>query len=261
MTFTIIGTGNIAWFIGNRLVAARHHCNGVFGRNEVQVKKLAEALLCNKHGNIAAAKDTEADVCFIAVSDDAIAEVVSKLSYKKTVLVHTAGAVNIDVLENASADAAVLWPVYSIAASSIPQHRNIPIAWEASTPKAEKYALSLAHAITDILFEARYEQRRWLHLSAVISNNFVNHMMAISERICQENDIPYSALQPVIDQTFARFKQASPYAVQTGPAIRGDQKTIQEQVALLQQHPEWQTVYKAITDSIIQTHASKNGAV
>ena len=260
MTFTIIGTGNIAWFIGNRLVAARHHCNGVFGRNDVQVKKLAEALLCNKHGNLAAARDTEADVCFIAVSDDAIAEVVSKLSYQKTVLVHTAGAISLDILKNASADAAVLWPVYSIAASSIPQHRNIPMAWEASSAKAEKYALSLAHALTDVLFEAKYEQRRWLHLSAVISNNFVNHLMAISERICQENNIPFSALLPVIDQTFARFRQASPSVVQTGPAIRGDHETITEQTSLLSTHPEWQAVYQAITNSIIHTHASKDVA-
>jgi predicted short-subunit dehydrogenase-like oxidoreductase (DUF2520 family) len=260
MTFTIIGTGNIAWFIGNRLVAARHHCNGVFGRNDAQVKKFAEALLCNKHGDISAARDTEADVCFIAVADDAIAEVASRLSYKKTVLVHTAGAIGLDVLKNASTDTAVLWPVYSITSSSIPQHRNIPMAWEASSVKAEKYALSLAHALTDVLFEAKYEQRRWLHLSAVISNNFVNHLMAISERICQENDIPFSALLPVIDQTFARFRQSSPSVVQTGPAIRGDQKTITEQASLLSTHPEWQAVYQAITNSIIHTHASKDVA-
>ena len=257
MTFTIIGTGNIAWFIGNRLVAARHHCNGVFGRNEVQVKKLAEALLCNTHGSLITARDTEADVCFITVSDDAIEEVAAKLQYKKTVLVHTAGAIGLDVLTKSAADAAVLWPIYSISANAIPQHRNIPIAWEASTSKAEKYALSLAHAITDVLFEAKYDQRKWLHLSAVISNNFVNHMMTISEKICLENNLPFSALIPVIDQTFSRFKQASPSTVQTGPAIRGDQKTIQEQMELLVAHPDWQAVYKSITDSIINTYPTK----
>lgn len=257
MTFTIIGTGNMAWFIGNRLVAARHLCKGVFGRNDAAVKRLAEGLLCNLHGDLAKARDTEADVCFIAISDDAIAEVAKKLSYKKTVLVHTAGAVQLDVLKNASPDTAILWPVYSVTGHNQPSQRNIPIAWEASTPKAEKYALSLAHVITDVLFEAKYDQRKWLHLSAVISNNFTNHLMAICERICAENDLPFSALVPLVDQTFARFRQAAPSTVQTGPAIRGDIKTITEQTDLLNGHPEWQNIYTAITASIQKSHPAK----
>lgn len=247
----------MAWFIGNRLVAARHFCKGVFGRSEAPVQRLAEALLCNKSGNLALAKETEADVCFIAISDDAIAEVAAKLHYKKTVLIHTAGAISLDVLANAAPDAAVLWPVYSISGHNPPSHRNIPMAWEANSPKAEKYTLSLAHAITDVLFEAKYDQRKWLHLSAVISNNFTNHLMTICERICTENQLPFSALEPIITQTFSRVKQASPFASQTGPAIRGDIKTIDEQTDLLASHPAWQKIYTAITESIQSMHPAK----
>jgi len=257
MTFTIIGTGNIAWFIGNRLVAARHFCKGVFGRNEAEVLRLSEALLCNCHGDLSLARETEADVCFIAVSDDAIPEVAAQLSYKKTVLVHTAGAVEIDVLSASAPDYAVLWPVYSISAGNLPSHRNIPMAWEASSPKAEKYTLSLAHAITDTFFEAKFDQRKWLHLSAVICNNFTNHLMAICERICIDNKLPFSALVPVIEQTYTRFRQSSPSTVQTGPAQRGDKKTIDEQIELLSKHPQWQRVYKALTESIQHSGKSK----
>ncbi len=250
MTFTIIGTGNIAWFIGNRLVAARHLCKGVFGRNKAAVQELAGALLCDKYGDIRAARDMEADVCFIAVSDNAVAEVAGQLAYKKTVLIHTAGAVPLEAISKAAPDTAVLWPVYSIPRNSPPTHRQIPTAWEASSPKAEKYTLSLAHVITDILFEARYEQRKWLHLSAVIANNFTNHLMAICEQICTENKLPFSALEPIIAQTFTRFKQSPPSTVQTGPAARGDTATINEQVALLENHPHWQKIYEAVTGSI-----------
>lgn len=256
MTFTIIGTGSMAWFIGNRLVAARHLCKGVFGRNDIAVKQLAEALLCNHHGDLKAARDMEADVCFIAVSDNAVQLVADQLSYKKTVLIHTAGAVSIDAISKASADTAVLWPVYSIPRNNQPTHRNIPFAWEASSPKAEKYALTLAHVLTDVLFEAKYEQRKWMHLSAVISNNFTNHLMAICEKICAENNLPFSVLEPIIEQTYSRFRHASPSSVQTGPAVRGDTTTINEQMVLLQSHPQWQKIYEAITDSI-QLHSVK----
>lgn len=261
MTFTIIGTGNVAWFIGSRLVAARHLCKGVFGRNPTAVKQLAEALLCDKFGDLKAAKETEADVCFLAVTDSAVPIVADQLSYKKTVLVHTAGAVSLDAIAKAAPDTAVLWPVYSITRASQPTHRNIPTAWEVSSPRAEKFALAMAHIITDVLFEAKYEQRRWLHLSAVICNNFTNHLMTIGEGLCSENKIPFSILEPIISQTFTRLKSSSAKTGQTGPAARGDQETINEQVALLDTHPHWQKIYVAMTESIQHSMAKPADAV
>ncbi|MBX2906020.1 MAG: DUF2520 domain-containing protein [Taibaiella sp.] len=253
MTFTIIGTGNIAWFIGNRLVAARHLCKGVFGRNPDSVQQLAEALLCEKFGDLKAARETEADVCFLAVTDSAVPVVAAQLAYKKTVLVHTAGAVPLEAIAKAAPDTAVLWPVYSILRTNQPTHRNIPTAWEASSPKAERFTLAMAHIITDVLFEAKFEQRKWLHVSAVIANNFTNHLIGICERICKENKLPFSTLEPIIDQTFSRIKASSARTLQTGPAARGDVDTINEQVALLQGHPYWQNIYTAITESIKNT--------
>ena len=132
----------------------------------------------------------------------------------------------------------------------MPDHRNIPCAWEASTPKAEKYIQSIGHAITDVMFEAKYEQRKWLHLSAVISNNFINHLMAICEQVCAENNLPFSTLLPIIEQTFERIKNDSPKNLQTGPAIRKDTMTIQEHLSLLENHKEWQKIYEAMTKSI-----------
>ena len=250
MTFSIIGTGNIAWFFGKRLVAGRHNCTGVYGRDPDAVKALTGALIANRSGAITDIKDGEADVCFLAVSDTAIDKVAAQLSFKHTMLVHTAGAVSLDIIKGAAEDCAVLWPVYSILKNNLPDHRNIPCAWEGSTPKAEKYIQSIGHAITDVLFEAKYEQRKWLHLSAVFSNNFINHLMAICEQVCAENNLPFSTLLPIIEQTFDRIKNDSPKNLQTGPAIRRDTTTIHEHMALLNNHPHWQQVYEAITASI-----------
>ncbi len=250
MTFSIIGTGNIAWFFGQRLVTGRHHCTGVYSRNIQAAKELAEALMAQKHGAITKIEDGESDVCFLAVSDAAISQVAAQLSFSNTMLVHTAGAVALDSIQNAAKDCAVLWPVYSILKNNLPGHRNIPCAWEASSKKAEAYVKEVGHAITDVLFEAKYEQRKWLHLSAVISNNFINHLMAICEQVCADNDLPFSVLLPIIEQTFDRIKHAAPKNLQTGPAIRKDTNTIEEHIALLNGHPQWQQVYKAITESI-----------
>ncbi len=250
MTFSIIGTGNIAWFFGNRLLAGRHQCTGVYARDLDAAKTLAEALLCDRYGAISEIEDGSADICFLAVSDTAIAKVAELISLEKTILVHTAGAVDIDTIKGAAKERAVLWPVYSILKTNPPDHRNIPCGWEASSEKTQKILLTIGHAITDVLFEAKYEQRKWLHLSAVIGNNFVNHLLAICEQMCTENGLPFSTLMPIIEQTFDRIRQASPQNLQTGPAVRHDESTIMQQLTLLQQHPEWRNVYSSITASI-----------
>jgi predicted short-subunit dehydrogenase-like oxidoreductase (DUF2520 family) len=250
MTFCIIGTGNIASFLATRLATARHRCTGVYSRDIHAAKAFAETLLCRNYGTIKDVKDGEADGCFLAVSDAAIAEVAGLLSFKQTVLVHTAGAVDIDIIKTAANDCALLWPVYSILKNNLPTHRKIPCAWEASSDKAKKFVLAMGHAFSDDLFETKYEQRKWLHLAAVMSNNFITHLMAICEQICIDNKLPFTTLLPIIEQTFARLKQHSPKTLQTGPAARNDINTIKEQTALLEREPNWQKIYEAMTDSI-----------
>ncbi len=257
MTFSIIGTGNIAWFLSNSLVSARHHCTGIYGRDLESARILASHLLVDKYGLISEIEDGNADVCFLAVSDKGISEVAAQIRFHHTVLVHTAGAVSIDEIKPCAPDIAILWPVFSILKNNPPGHRDIPCAWEAATPKSKRIVLEMGHALSDVLFEAAFEQRKWLHLSAVIGNNFINHLLTICEHICVENKIPFSMLMPIIEQTFERIKHASPSRLQTGPAVRNDQATLKSQEKLLEKHPEWQHIYKVITDSIQSEHPNK----
>ena len=259
MTYSIIGTGNIAWFLAKRLREAGHKCMGIYGRDTKAVALLAEEVLCARHGVIKEIADGTADVCFMAVADHAIPAVAAELSLKQTVLIHTAGSVSVQAIEQAAADCAVLWPVYSILKTDLPHHRNIPCAWEATSKKAERLVLNMGHAITDMLFEAKGEQRKWLHLSAVISNNFINHLVTICEQICKENDLPFSTIYPIIEQTFDRIKHASPYVLQTGPAKRHDDNTIQGHLAVLAEHPHRQRIYESITASIENMYGNKKG--
>ncbi len=257
MTFSIIGTGNIAWFFGKRIAAAGHSCVGVYGRNTEEVSVLADALLSKRHGTVNEIRDGDADVCFLAVSDLAIAPIAAGISFKQTILVHMAGALTLDVISGAAADYAILWPVYSIVKNNTPGHRGIPCAWEVSSDRAKRFVLEMGHAITDHLFEAGSDQRKWLHLSAVMTNNFINHLLAINEKICADNKLPGNTLQPLIAQTFDRVKNASPFAVQTGPAIRNDNNTIGQHLGLLAGQPHIHEVYEAMTNSIKELHGIK----
>jgi predicted short-subunit dehydrogenase-like oxidoreductase (DUF2520 family) len=257
MTYSIIGTGNMAWFLVKRLKTAGHHCDGIWGRNSVTMKALAAEMNVNSYKGLNDISDGEVDICFVTVPDHEIANVTENLSFEKTVLVHTAGSMELEMLSKHATDCAVLWPVYSITKSNIPDHRNIPAAWEANTAKAKRYISTMGHSITDNLFETDIDKRKWLHLSAVIGNNFINHLVAVCEQICADKDLPIEALQPILNQTYEHLRGAKAKDVQTGPAIRGDKEVLDRQVALLKKNPEWQNIYKAITSSIEKMYSGK----
>lgn len=256
MTFNIIGTGNTAWFIATRLVAGGHICNGIYGRNMEATQKLANST-ASKAFELASGINDTADVCIIAISDHAIDDIVKNLSFRGTVLLHTAGAVDADVLVAAAQHYGVIWPIYSIVKDNLPVEKTIPTAWEASTETARQTILTLLPALTDMAYEADSTQRRWLHMNAVFSNNFTNHIFAIVQHLCAEKGLPFSLLQPIIRQTVDRLSDYNAEDLQTGPARRGDSPTIEKHLALLQEHPEWQQVYSQLSASIQAMYQKK----
>ncbi|MEI8280430.1 MAG: Rossmann-like and DUF2520 domain-containing protein [Bacteroidota bacterium] len=249
MKYSIIGTGNMAWFLAQRLTEAGHKCTGIYGRNAHNARQLAEELDTTTFPTLSGVSDGN-DICFIAVTDHAIPDITSQLYFKHTTLVHTAGSVAMDVLAPHAAHYGVLWPIGSILKYSLPKDNNIPCVWEASSDTAKAQLLLAAQAISHTSYEANSTQRLWLHLTAVMSSNFTNHLMAVCEQICAEQQLPFTILLPILHQIIDRASDKSPHDLQTGPARRGDTSTIQKHLQLLQIHPQWAQVYKALTTSI-----------
>lgn len=249
MTFYIVGTGNTAWFMAVRLVKAGHQCKGIFGRQYEKAKLLAYAVDAPLLADISEIKD-DADFCILAITDHAIKDVAQNFRFEHTTLIHTAGSVSRMVLEPFAPHAGVIWPIYSIVKENLPMHREVPMTIKGTTEHSEDILQQIASSITDIYYTISWEQRQWLHLCAVLCNNFTNHMMAVSEQICKKQQIPFSLLYPIVNQTTERIRKASPKDLQTGPAKRGDNITIDRHLALLEQNPDWQELYKAITTSI-----------
>lgn len=249
MTFSIIGTGNTAWFIATRLAAAGHICVGIYGRNVKAAEQLSSVINAPAYTLTDGIKDA-GEVCIIAISDHAINEIVQQFRFTDTVLLHTAGAVDAAILSSAATHYGVIWPIYSIVKDNLPAERNIPTIWEAATPQAKEKITGLLPALTDITYEADYEKRKWLHLTAVFSNNFANHLFAITQKLCAENDLPFNLLLPIAQQTVSRLSTGNAYTLQTGPARRGDEVTLQKHLQLLASYPVWQKLYREISESI-----------
>jgi antitoxin component of RelBE/YafQ-DinJ toxin-antitoxin module len=77
----------------------------------------------------------------------------------------------------------------------------------------------------------------------------VNHLYQIGNQICEENNIPFEVLHPLIQETAQKIKELSPSEAQTGPALRNDTKTIEKHLAILE-NENYKKIYELLTQSI-----------
>lgn len=250
MKFSIIGSGNMAWFLSKKLSESGHHFEGISGRNIVALQEIASHFSTIIYPALSDIPDEEEHFCFLAVKDNAISEIAGQLHFKHTILLHTSGATSLDILQNAAGYCGVFWPVYSIVKSHLPLLNDIPVSIEGNNESAEKTILNLAQSVTGKAFHATEQQRLTLHLSAVFVNNFTNHLMAIAEEICHEQNIPFDYLKPIIQQTFERIHSHTAKSSQSGPALRDDGATMAQHLELLKNHPDRAALYETLSISI-----------
>jgi predicted short-subunit dehydrogenase-like oxidoreductase (DUF2520 family) len=187
----------------------------------------------------------QADITIIAVSDDAITEVSSKI--KNNFVVHTSGSVAMNDLKNNSKKG-IFYMLQTFSKDKIVDFSEVPFCLEAEHIEDYKLLEKLAKSIGKKIYSISSKQRKTLHLAAVFVNNFTNHLYKIGNDICKENKVPFEILQPLIKETASKIEHLSPKEAQTGPAIRNDKKTIQNHLNLLDQNQ--QKIYKTLTKSI-----------
>jgi len=202
--------------------------------------------------NISELKD--ADIYIIAVSDNAIPNLSSKLKFTNKLVVHTSGSVTITELQSNS-NKGVFYLLQSFSKERDVDFSTIPICIEAEDKKDLELLENLANSISKNCYQINSVQREKLHVAAVFVNNFVNHLYHIGGEICHKNNIPLQILQPLIQETATKITELSPFEAQTGPAKRNDTKTIEKHKAMLTANQ--QEIYTLLTKSIYKTYGEK----
>ncbi|GFD83083.1 hypothetical protein KUL118_59450 [Tenacibaculum sp. KUL118] len=242
----IIGGGNVATHLANAFSKTNEvSLVQMYARNIEQIEHLKEVTPITNSIELL----TEADVYIIAVSDDAIGDVSRKIEQKNGLVVHTSGSVAMQSLQN-SGRKGIFYLLQSFSKDKDVNFDEIPFCLEAENEEDLQLLEPLAKSIGKKVYRINSEQRKRLHVAAVFVNNFTNHMYKIGADICNEYQVPFEVLLPLIRETAQKITELSPKAAQTGPAKRNDQKTIQNHLALL--NAEQQEIYKLITKSIQQ---------
>ncbi len=245
----IVGSGNIATFYGDCFVRSGFTIHSVVSRNKDRGVSLSNRWQC-LFGDDIYSLPKEATICLLALPDTVLLEYKDTAMLKDKIVLYAAGSVSIAQLNLLSPKIICCWPVYSINKEVLPNHRQIPLLVQTSTETLNTLATQIAHAISDTIYEVTDEQKKIVHLTAVLSNNYMNHLATRCEDLLTENHLSVDLIKPIIQQTLHNIQHHHPVALQTGPAIRQDETTIQTHLELLHKNNNLKHIYEAFVQSI-----------
>ena len=249
----IIGAGNVATNLAkvfkSKLSADIH----IHNRTENSAKQLADKLQTTYSFDINELP-VEADLYVISVSDDVISELCQNAVLKEKInnklVVHTAGSISSEVLNELSANYGVFYPLQTFSKFKQIDFKSIPLCLEANSGFNYNTLSKYAFQISEDVRKISSEQRKHIHLAAVFANNFSNRMFSIAEKLLKEQDIDFDILIPLINETVDKIQKKSPNKVQTGPAIRNDEEVLNKHSELLKEHPDLQKIYSLVSENI-----------
>lgn len=246
VSIVIIGSGNVA----QHLITAFLQSNEieliqVFSRQKESVSHLISSdKIVSDFAEI-----KQADLYLIAVSDNAIADVSTKLPFENRLVVHTSGSMPMEILDSKNRRG-VFYLLQTFTKNKPVNFKEIPICLEAENEKDFKTIETVAKTISSVVQSISSEQRKALHVAAVFVCNFVNHLYKIGNEICEENQLSFELLKPLIIETAQKIIHLSPENAQTGPAKRNDSETINTHLNFLSDENQ-KEIYKLLTKLII----------
>ncbi|MFC3198590.1 Rossmann-like and DUF2520 domain-containing protein [Parapedobacter deserti] len=250
MDIVLLGSGNVATHMGRALVSSGHRVVQVYSPTITHATVLGDTINARAIDDLAAVESV-ADVYIIAVKDDAIAQVAAQLpTSSKSIVVHTAGSVAMEVLAEHAERYGVVYPVQTFSKAKPVDFSLIPVAAEASDDATYQQLATLAGSLSNRVFPCDSRQRLALHVAAVFACNFTNHLYAIGADILREHGLDFELIRPLILETAEKVMQYRPKDVQTGPAVRNDMGTMQKHLALLKDQPELAELYELISDQV-----------
>jgi len=247
---SFIGSGNVATHLSKALKSAGCEIKSISSKNKSNAKRLADLVnadICDINEI-----DESIDLLIIAVSDDAIAELLDLIPTGIKRIVHTSGAMSLAVFENKFEHIGVLYPLQSFNRERKLEIATIPFLVEASDLEFEIELKTLASRISQRVETMDSEERKHLHLAAVFANNFVNLMATEAYSILENENIDGSLIRPLMIETIMRLKDNHPKIMQTGPAKRNDLEVLKKHEEMLNSNPKLQSLYRQLSQQIME---------
>lgn len=246
MRISLIGSGNVATHLALALRQRGHVINQVWSRNIQHAQYLANRVEAQPIDNLTLLTPN-AHVYILAIHDDALSDIANELRLNDALVLHTSGATPMEVLKNTSTRYGVLWSPQSFVRDVAIEYNELPFCIEGCNKKVEDDIEEFIGMISPHIYRTTHNQRQYLHLSSVFVNNFTNGLYAIAQILCNKHNVPFEILYPIILTTAKRVQWGDVRYQLTGPAVRGDEKTINAHRRLLEDNEQMLGVYNEFT--------------
>ncbi|HRN42241.1 MAG TPA: DUF2520 domain-containing protein [Vicingus sp.] len=248
---SFIGSGNVASHLAIALFRNNFSIKQVFSKSFKNANSLAKKVNAQPIESMSQLSNN-ADLYIIAVPDDAIENIINQFPFKDKLVVHTSGSVNLESFSKKQFQHfGIFYPLQTFSKKIAVDFKHILFCLEANTSANLKVIEKITKQLSDKVYHVNSEQRKLLHLAAVFACNFSNNMYQIAFDICQQNQLNFDILKPLIVETANKIVNQTPLEAQTGPAKRNDVKTIEKHLALLDNQKKYQEIYRLVTENIL----------
>ena len=247
----MIGSGRVATCMGPQLKAAGHTIACVYSRTMANARELADALGAPATDSLQSLP--MADVYLTMLTDDALARLAPAIvkGRENALFLHTAGSIPMGIWKDAGAGRyGVLYAMQTFSKGAQIDWPQVPVFVEGSDAAELETVKTLASDLSAQVAELSSTGRKKLHVAAVFTCNFSNHMYAIADKLLATEGVPFRVMLPLVRETARKVETMSPQDAQTGPAVRGDRKVINEHLELLKDYPGYAALYRLISIDI-----------
>ena len=244
-SIVFIGAGNLATNLAKTLYYKGFRIVQIYSRTEESARTLAQVVEAAYTTDLSSVA-TDAQLYIVSLKDAAFVQLLPEIVAGKedALWVHTAGSIPMDVWAGKVNRYGVFYPMQTFSKQRTVDFRQIPVFVESNSATD-----------TQTLKDIASVQRKSLHLAAVFTCNFTNHMYALAAELLKKYQLPFEVMLPLIDETARKVHELEPRLAQTGPAIRYDENVINNHLQMLSDEPGMQELYRLISESIHQQNS------
>lgn len=243
------GAGKVATALCREFFNTKYYIDLIISESEKSGRLLSDSCKALWSADLLFPDSTQ--IIIVAVPDQKLKNVLDRIRCSsETLVVHTAGSLGMDIFPDRIKRKGIFYPLQTFSKERKVVFQNLPFLLESSDKQSSAVLKQLAESIGGKVYYADLEHRRLLHLAAVFSCNFTNHMLTVGKLLALKSGFSFEILEPLVRETISKAIDIGPENSQTGPAVRNDQNTIEKHLELLSFEPELQMIYNEMTRSI-----------
>lgn len=249
-TLAFIGAGRVASALAIRLHELHYVVTGVFSLRHDSAVRLAGQV-----GATAVETYPQADIVFLAVPDDVIAEVAAQLVLSDLQLtravVHLSGVHDLQALKMLhTVEIGSFHPLFPFREGTrLKGVEGMLVGIEASQEWLRKALVEMAGALGGNPVVLHEGKKALYHTAAVMASNYLVTLFDVSWRLMTETGVPpmlaREALATLMQGNLDNLREVSPEQALTGPIARGDTATVQKHLVALSGRLE-ETLYREL---------------